>query len=273
MKIKSLVLLMLICLNSAYAFQGFYMGANSGIQLNLANGHNKNSISYFNLFLDEADTTSNTQWLDQNEATITGSLFAGYGLNFCWAYVGAEGFVNFSQFHLKSKNDISGALNFIDRTNPDEFAIVEKALNTKIRTKCRIAEYGIDLKPGFSFYNCALIYGRIGVAFNQFETKLKARGSYSDESSFEPPASVSQFLPLHEQKHVAALRLGFGAEYLFYYCMGLTMDYIYTNYNDLCIHGSQNTITPYGTAIDGLKINSETSLKKHTVTIGLTYHL
>lgn len=270
---KNVIVALLLLTGHLSAFHGFYAGFNVGGQINIAQGKNRNNVSFLNLFQTEIYTISNRSSFSQNSGSFVGSLYAGYGFECFREFVGVEGFVNFSSYDLKKKISTKSSLDFHSSTST-AFALIAENLEHEIHIQSRIPEYGIDFKPGVTIFDCALLYLRVGAAFNRLKISSGARASYSDESSLvAEPAHTVQFLPSKNSRSVAGLRLGLGMEYIIYYNLGFTLDYIFTNFGHLTAHGKQDTITPYGVIPGGLQVRTQVNVTKHAVVIGLNYHL
>ncbi len=225
-----------------YGFDGFYVGASVGEsitnvtqdQRSLADFNNPNNFGISGPIALKTDNA------------FKGAFFVGYGQ--CWdsLYLGAEAFVDLSQY--KNRNS---AESLIYQGFPRK-----NQINT--HSTLSSLQYGIDLRPGVILTPQSMLYGRVGVAFSDLTLNTEAQFRNSNIQGVN--------LPLSEEKDVAALRLGAGLEQHLCPRLNLRLDYIYSYYGRISA----------GAAIRGpgtLTLESDTNIKvyNNTFMLGMSY--
>lgn len=253
----------------AQGFRGFYAGLNGGGQITTARGCINNNYGFINLYND-VDKHVQKEDIDIYRAKGFGSFYLGYGQTCSCFFAGVEGFINFPKHQVNKKrySDFNEVYE-----SQIEYVNFHENLDYRQRASSRSIEYGIDFKPGVLLGPCTLLYGRVGAAFNRFNFKSKSIAGYSDESIGHnlSPISVEETLCAHRYKQKTGLRLGVGFEQLVWGNFGITLDYIYTYYGNICLSGSQDTTVRDRTVEKGLAVSSDLRLRNHAVLLGISY--
>lgn len=205
------------------------------------------------------------------------SIDLGYGHFYCdtrfyWAF---EIFANWA----KRKDTINTST--ID--NEVFFLGTEDVtLSTSTTVKLNNTEYGIDFRPGYLLDMNTMLYGRLGLAFNQLKVTNNATFTFSrtdvDFGSFAATSPVQG----SKSGNKTAVRLGFGLEHLITDQLAVTFDYIYTYYGKektsaigdtraAFVDEEEEDIVPVTTA-GGLESSSSGRMATQTATLGLKYY-
>lgn len=188
----------------------------------------------------------------------TGALTLGYGdfiaNNF---HLAGEIFVNVARRH-NSQNISSLVTEGADAL----------ALGTITSAKLRNWEYGVDLKPGYLYNPCSMVYARVGAAFNRLTVD-----SASALNNVAGGAQADSFVSFSDDRSRAGLRLGLGLEHAMTPNLSFIADYIYTHYGRVSANGAADAFSPGGATVAlGLQDTASARLHSQSATIGLKYY-
>lgn len=140
-----------------------------------------------------------------------------------------------------------------------------------IKTKASLSrnEINIDLKPGILILKNLVFYARAGVAFTRL--KITNSGAWTEvagENGIELETAASSY----KNKGTVGFRVGGGTEYLITKYLGISLDYIYSNYGKIKTFaenqnaGFFNFNQVYGVSAPEVKIFTQ------TLTLGIVAH-
>lgn len=171
------------------------------------------------------------------------NVLLGYGLRFHHVYLAAQAFI--------SEADHQGmeTTTFSDASGDNNLA------NT-VTLKQNGTSFGIDVTPGLLLTQNTLLFLRIGGVTN--DTQLT---STTSSAGFATPMVLNTYRELN------GLRLGFGLQQLITRKVGITLNYLYTNFGQITLSGSRTAA--------GATQSASTRLSLHNAmfTIGVIYHL
>ncbi len=140
------------------------------------------------------------------------------------------------------------------------------------KASLRGSELDLDFKPGILLDENFLIYVRVGAAFNELEIQSSSAWSLHDELGFDHPSASDHS---SESNNVTGLRLGAGLEYLITEEIGVSIDYVYTDYGDIKTSTSgfdkMTSTDGYESSISG-NAKSKIEVVTNTLMAGVTYH-
>lgn len=270
---KKYLLFLAVCGQCSAGFNDFYAGANVGGERAMANGNTLNSLGLIDVF-ENTSVVENRASSDGHNHTATGACYAGYGTSCYCLFFGLEGFFNFPRHQIKKENRLESSLDFV---NESKSVHIRQTLEHCLEVTSRPVEFGLDFKTGYLLTPYALLYGRVGAAFNRFSLASHSAVHYEDETSglVTPPelpsTAVAERFCLRKGKGVTGLRLGFGLELQFCQNFGVTLDYIYTDYGDFCVKGEHDTTIRGKTLPGGLKVDANAHVRNNAVLLGLSY--
>ena len=254
-------------------FHGLYVGGSGGGSFLTATSNVSSStmIDFPNTLFGTREYTSgpfNSVTSLKNNSGI-GALFVGYGLDFKRLYIGAEGFVNYSNYQMTGFGN-TGSTRFFSNFN--QSYILNDHWESTI--KASPFQFGLDLRPGFLLKPEMLFYGRVGFASVKLTQSGKSEGaavySFGGFSNSYPFA-----LNPSNTSNKIALRLGTGFEYYFLPKWSARMDYIYVNYGTVNSNGRINT-PAIGRGFEGngtLEVTNNVNVKSlatNTIMIGIS---
>ena len=132
-------------------------------------------------------------------------------------------------------------------------------------------EFDIDLKPGILIKDNFLVYARVGIAFNKLEiTNFGEWTETVDENDVTLDTSASS----HNSQNKVGFRIGAGTEYLLAEQLGITLDYIYTDYGSIKTRAenfASNLVEFTYNQVYGIHA-PEVEVTTHAVMAGVVYH-
>lgn len=196
-----------------------------------------------------------------------GDIYLGYGKYFTpKLYLAGEVFIDFAG----RKNTLDNSATRISPADDQDMA----TLNTRAVSQLRTAEFGLDLRPGYLFDTNTLMYGRVGVGFNQLKSNNTTNFLFTYTGT-DPALSYNSPLAYNNTKNVAALRLGVGVEHAVSTNLAVTADYIYSYYGSINAQGVADTYSNNGTdpqtTTNGLVSNTSAKLSTQALMLGLKY--
>lgn len=282
--------------NFTLPFVGFYGGINAGFS-QLQSETNVNVNGNFQIPVPDnavivPNPTANVLFVNTNSSdeyknSFIGGLNLGYGFNFPSSYsnvffhLSVEGFTNYINSPTFTSYFVSNIfpINSINQGNPFLFL-------TRSKVRFDPLEYGIDFKPGLAFIRGALLYGRIGAAFD--EVKISSNNSVLvSATSFLPVINPNRFTSLRFSKEEnLGLRLGGGLEGYLSPNVTVHADYIYTDYGKINLSGITdaqgygipvfalpNIVIPIFITPNGFSNKSSIDVHNQTFLVGLNYYL
>jgi opacity protein-like surface antigen len=264
-------------------FDGFFIGLSGGLASTNANIHAFSPTTYTDGF----DFFTNTLNLDtkskitQNRGIIAATL--GYSWLCDKLYLGVELGGSYSPNHLNESFD-SGS-NYNDLGLIQVPAIFSSTLNLDAKAKLRKWEWTADFTPGVVPCDGLLVFGRIGVAWNQLHLDTNTVFNYVDNlfdfngSPFTTNNNVTIPLALSQKKNRSALRLGVGIAHYISDNFVLSANYIYTDYGKVCVTDSTSIpiivdVVSVGptTVLGSLPSTTNVHVWRQSITIGLNYY-
>lgn len=276
---------------------GWYAGAKVGATWAHADWDGVSSITTIN---EEATPQIISQtWKPHGhhaDSAFIGNLTLGYQLVREYLYLAAEIGGNFtseqaSKSHtIKSFNSVIVNQQFRGFNPPFQTEMGTTAIHDKV--SLRKNELIIDLKPGVTFKDTFLVYARVGAAFNKL--LLKSAGSWTQQggeidiptgAQIQPLSYIASFFQPEEafgcskeSSHKVGIRVGVGAEYLLTQQLGVSVDYIYTDYGNVSTYSTGEahavispdtpSIFQHVLGIDAPNVGMSTQM----VLAGLLYH-
>ena len=304
--------------NEPCAYQGFYAGVWGGVANTFGHLLNDSGTTMIEPSISgniPFDTFSVGQKIKVSQNRFAAGLSLGYSHVFCTSfYLGGELGINYSpgrieaNFSQSTANAASfltpGNFLFEDAAGSNAATVLANAtmtLNETIRTSLRKWEWTADLTPGFVLCDNFLIFGRVGVAFN--ETRLNTcttldnfnngNGNFVVVGTNSPGIET---LSLSERKNRGGLRLGIGLSNYICEDLVLTANYVYTNYGKVSVFGLENiTNSPVNPAFNQiaaqasaaaavpgqaiatvnsffLRGDTKVKLQRQFITLGLNYY-
>lgn len=254
-------------------FNGFYMGVKGGGLQTRVDANINSSANYLFGGNPNIGKLSDVANLNLQKNTGLGSAFLGYGqlINQSLLYLGAEVFANYIGNH-----DLKINYNATDIRNNDINQGNDRFLSGNVRIEPNNFEWGGDLRPGFVVGCKTLLYGRVGVAFQDID--VASANTFTFVNRVISP-SVTFVTPLSKthNKNITALRLGGGIEESLSNHISANVDYIYTDYGSQRVNAISNisAATNSGNLVvtpDGFTIHDSIKTSSQAVLAGLTYH-
>lgn len=261
-------------------FCGFYTGGSVGGSFTTSHVVLLRDIRTFVSIQDGLYTVSTPNNVSveqpQRKNNVATMLYTGYGYAFQDFYLSVEAFLTYSNYKVKSMMTSSNGINLLEPEFNDISLIGSSSSSTTIYTKLRRFEPGIDFRPGIFLSSCALLYGRVGIAYNKVSLTSKMNDSTNIvgigplELQF---SAVNAFDAFHKNKNIVALRLGIGFEQNICDNVNIRVDYIHTRYRGITTGKRTQTINN----ITGLTLtqNSSSILKSfsnNSVMLGISYY-
>jgi len=261
------------------SFDGFYEGISGGIVSTHADFDTNASAKVQRVVFDIIETHHNIMQVDGHQDQAIGRIHIGYGrtLNSSF-YAGVE--LGVSSANRRVSGRASAPYNGID---PEEGpSITVRTFDTHITAEAANGEFTLDFKPGVLLNDHALLYGRVGAAFNRI-TMDSTTAFFLKESSSEeedPRTETAVQASTHDTCSETALRLGVGLAYLVSQHVVLNLDYTYTDYGRLRGSAKKETVTktiqymeppPPTVFPDGYMAHTSARLKQQTVMLGVDY--
>ncbi len=240
--------LSLILNRALLGFEGAYCGGALGGDI-IEGSQKGSAVGTFATHTYPIDLTGDL--FNQNFA---GMIYAGWGYNWKIFYAALEGFGEYA--HQKSTLNHFNNNIFSNSTN-------EQSAFDKTSVKVGPWRYGLDLRPGLFLAKKTLLYARIGA----IRTKLRLETT-SANFGFGPDF----FSPFdgERQKTDWFFRVGGGMEQRFSPKLSLRADYIFTNFRDLSLAGSNHGLA--GTFTTTFTDQKTVHLRSHSFLLGLTYY-
>ncbi len=270
----SLTTLALLAAISTYAEEpefedGVYISGLLGAGWGDADWSGSNTVTGYDEYSQvNATETSKPYEYGDNEARLVGSIAFGYQLIFDYFYIGAEVAGTFGGARDFESND-SNSYHYAVETSDDPITVHSGNYS---KASLRGSEIDLDLKPGFLLDENLLVYARIGAAFNELQLQNSSEWSLKDADGWDYP-SVTDYSS--ESKNVVGLRVGAGVEYLISEQIGISLDYVHTNYGSIETstsgHESFLSTDGWNSSISG-NANTEVSVSTNTLMAGVTYH-
>lgn len=248
--------------HTSSAWNGSFADGSAGLLLVDPNVSATSKVNYFG-GEGGSFSLSNAQTLTQSNLSGIGELAAGYmhQIRKSRFGLGFDVFVNGASRHVSASKTRA-------RTDSDSGTTSNVSLTTITRASLDNFEYGLDLLPGFLKSANTTVFGRIGVAFNQWHVSTNNTFRYSDTL----PTNNSSTLNATKKTDVAGLRLGLGLAHHINRRLSWTANYICTLYgkpSDLNATGRQAAGT---TAVaNGFTNTTSASFVTHAFLAGLRY--
>ncbi len=242
-------------------FDGYYAGVMGGVLETNANMSVSALAQYTPFFANNALATLTQDLVKTYRYKGMGEVYLGYGdffydSNYYWAI---EIFGRIGT----SKNTLNNTA--ID--NQDTNLLLSNSTSMRLKN----FEYGADFLPGYLFDKNSLIYGRIGVAFN--ELTIENNTNFAFQSG---PNNTATIINGAKSRESAFLRLGIGLEHKVCSNMSLTADYIYTYYGKLNTSSVGRTLSGEdGTAFNanGLTGSASGRFNTNAFMLGIRYFI
>lgn len=166
----------------ASSFDGFYGGVGAGGSLTTGE-FNSSAKGTFDFLPQNFSTDASFASKDVSRRDFPkGELFFGYSCSRKCLYLGTELFASLSSYRMT--NSATGG-----KSEAGIETLTTTALN---KIKLNIADYGVDLRPGWILSPFTLLYGRVGVAFN----RLFLKSGLSTQDVTFPPVLIAETLAL-----------------------------------------------------------------------------
>jgi len=261
------------------AFQGFYTGVEKGGSF--MSGRESVSTSGNTAIIRFNDSgninTFSARALRKN--SLAGAVFAGYG-GTVWDrfYLAIEGYYKAANERTNNLDDANSA----QRTGPIVRLLptLNQDIATQVRTRLRPWELGADIRPGIFLTDTFLLFGKIGVAFNELSVKTMTTYTTAASDSFNPLVPVFA-LPVNAQvtenrQAFTGLRLGLGVEKEILPNLLLRSQYAYTRYRKVQTGGGNFMSNFVGAPVNSvvnstITTSSSTKVRSHAVMMGLSY--
>lgn len=262
------------------AFNGFYIGGGAGGAF-LTAQENVSSQIIVDFPSDTAGNRIRTTVPTNLEASLRdnsaiGALYAGYGLDIHYLYLGAEAFANFASYKLHNSGRFS-----TEQMLAINIQAYSVANNWQVNTKLSQSQYGLDFRPGVLIKPEMMLFGRVGFA----RVGITATSNLAGNVDYIASRSESNnLIALTSSNSInkTALRLGGGFEYHFSPKYSVRMDYIHVEYGKISTIGVIDRGITSSTGLLGYRLNNGTllvtntsaiqSISSNAVTVGLSYY-
>ncbi|MGA2654809.1 MAG: outer membrane beta-barrel protein [Gammaproteobacteria bacterium] len=277
MRILSCPIFFIISCISASAFAEFESGVYGTLSLGANWGFaDWDGISSIDAVNDTGDALAIFESWTPNGATsddakFMGNVGLGYQLVDGPLYLGAQISGTFSDKRSFAANETH---HYLIKAEERQVASIDGTSNTQTQVSLSDTELDFDLKPGYIFADNFLVYARIGVAFTQLD--MNSAGVWTAVGTTYAPGFIQNTNQASDanrtSKDVAGFRAGLGAEYLLSEHIGLSLDYIFTDYGDISMTISGEDSDAFsGNHVAG--IHSPTvGVTTHAVLLGITVH-
>jgi len=210
----------------------------------------------------------------QNQNNFAGSFLLGYQLVRSNLYLGAEIGGTFAKdYHFKQNSSSTTTIN-----DSSDSQVLTGTSMTQSTLTLNGSEFDIDIKPGLLVKPNFLMYGLVGAAFNSF--KLTNSGVWTAQGTIAPNTYEIQFSGNSQNTiNTVGTRLGVGAEYLVTKYLGLSLNYVYTNYGSATGHVSAGDEANQASSTNPNFLHANGSndpaiaVSTQAVFAGLTYHI
>lgn len=245
------------------AFDGFYVGI--GVGESLTTGRLNTSTQAPILFPASSTTELASSVSSQNlkRDSWFGSIYGGYGFSVCSFYFGGELSLKYNNHRSLTNTNVTALNEVVGGAFPSTFV---QNFNENNSLSFRKVEYALDARPGIFLSTCNLLYGRIGVAFNKVSLNSILNYQQAETGFSSPFPSV-----IESGSKKVGLRLGLGMEQMFWQCLSLRLDYIYTQYRRINIGSTLPSITS-GTGTSSFTDSRNIRPKNHSFMLGLSYY-
>ena len=244
----------------AQEFDGFYFGGGLGSSQSRVNVNQSleinavlfNTTNIFDIVKNNKETLTDTSFL--------GDLNLGFGHVFAqrW-YLGIEGNAVWQDLETDAAQPLQqpdGSLNIIEKTT------------VKLSN-----QFNIALVPGIVFDKNTLLYGKVGVAWGNFDVKNSA----NYDQTIQAPITLSSSNSFSDSGYENGLLLGLGIEHYLTQNLSMKLEYTHANYGT--IHDSApmtsaiNNADPANIPITGtVTDSSKASVSTNSVMLGMSYH-
>ena len=242
---------------------GFYTGIGLGIVHTDADVNVDPTVTINNI-LDTPSTLSVEQNTNAAENSFLGNIYLGYGsllYSSPW-YLGAEVFANIAQHDMTTNA-------YASNTTTSQCCTIKNTLNSHTEAQLSPVEGGIDIRPGYLITATTLLFGRVGVAFNELK--------YDQDNTFVLNANSSSASPgaeldISQDKFVAGLRLGFGLEQYVGKGFALSANYVWTDYGKVSASGVANSASlGSSNTLCGFQSGGSADVTSNSFTLGMSY--
>lgn len=249
---------------------GFYGSASLG-----ANWSNEewSGISFIGLVDDDSSISSKNifetttpKGLNRDNGKFIGSVSLGYQLVDCLLYLGAQ--VS-GTFRTKREAHHNHYQTYFTVLEVDGTTLSGSAL-TQTKVSLGTCEFDADLKPGILICPNFLVYALGGVAVTEY--KICNSGSWTEQGSEVDLQELIASASSHHHKNVVGFRAGAGMEYLVTDYLGISLDYIFSDYGKIrAVSVAENTNPPLWNLVYGIHA-PEITVTTHTLKAGLVFH-
>lgn len=265
---------------AASVFNGFYIGSGAGGSF-LTAQENVTSQIIVDFPSDTLGNRIRTTVPANLEASLRdnsalGALYAGYGLDIHYLYLGVEAFVNFASYKLHNSGNFS-----TEQMLAINIQAYSVANDWQVSTKLSQSQYGLDFRPGVFIKPEMMLFGRVGFA----RVGLAASSDLTGTVAYLASRSESNnliALTSSTSSNKTALRLGGGFEYHFSPKYSVRMDYMHVDYGKISTTGVIDRGITSSAGLLGYRLNNGTLLVSNTaaiqalsanaVTVGLSYY-
>ncbi len=209
--------------------------------------------------------TSTPRRSNRDNGHLIGSIALGYQLVDCRLYLGAQ---IGGTFRNKKDAQLNHFRTYLEVLEADGSTLSGSAY-THTKLSINSCEFDADLKPGILICPNFLVYALAGVAVTEF--KMDNFGSWTEEGSEIAPLELLASSSSHHCKTVTGFRAGAGMEYLFNDCLGISLDYIFTDYGKIRAVSIAKASIPDWNLVYGIHA-PEISVTTHSLKAGLVYH-
>jgi len=257
--------------NPCRPFDGFYTGVMGGVLQSATEFSAENNVQFENFFESPAVISSSQKDVKVYNYHGEGALNFGYGrqIRQCMFIAG--------ELFLSWANRDTLIRNFAFASNGDPAFLFEAynvSLTAKTATSLRTTEFAFDLRPGYIYDSRTLLFGRVGVGFNQLHIRHKADFEFN---GFMVGGHSVDTLSAAKRHNKAVLRLGVGGERKIYPNLALTADYIFSYYGRIKTHKIGDSTFNNGedvnnTIPNGFQISSSARTWNQAFMIGIKYY-
>lgn len=249
---------------------GFYSALSVGADWGYANWSGVNTIS---LVDDINDTNGLFQFMKphgkkQDGEKVIGSIGLGYQVVDARLYLGSQISYTVRGKHRFDLNNLQ-IFNILATEGLPPLSTVSGSSQILSSASLIHHEFDVDLKPGCLISKNLVVYARAGAAFTKL--KIKSSGEWT-ESSSENQLEIQTGNSSHNSKVKMGFRVGAGTEYLIFQHLGLSLDYIYSNYGKIrTLVDSQTTGFFDFNQVFGLFV-SDVKVTTQTLMMGFVVH-